>query len=249
MRLDLYLVKAKILPSRTLAAKMIAAGYVKVNGQVTTKAASKLAQGDTVSLIRNDLNLYASRAGHKLAGALQAFPQIQVEGKDCLDAGASTGGFTDLLLQAGAARVAAVDVGHDQLIDRLRQDPRVEVYEGMNVRYMQPQDIGGPKDLTVSDLSFISLTKVMEALAAATRPGGDLLLMVKPQFEVGPAKIGKGGVVTDPQARAQALESVQASALQAGLIVAGSAPSPLHGQDGNQEYFLWCQQPSPSQPK
>lgn len=237
------MVQASIARSRTLAAKMIAAGHISVNGAIVTKAAHKLREGDTVSVTRSDLTEYVSRAGHKLAGALDAFPQISVSGKRCLDAGASTGGFTDVLLRRGAAHVAAVDVGHDQLVPELRVHPAVSVYEGMNVRHMDPADIGGQVELTVSDLSFISLTKVVEPLARATAPGGDLLLMVKPQFEVGPARIGRGGVVTDPEARADAVASVRASAEAAGLEVLGQEESPLPGQDGNLEFFLWCHKP------
>lgn len=243
MRLDHYMVQASIARSRTLAAKMIDAGHISVNGTTVTKAAHKLREGDTVSVTRSDLTEYVSRAGHKLAGALNVFPQITVEGKRCLDAGASTGGFTDVLLRRGAAHVAAVDVGHDQLVPELRAHPAVSVYEGMNVRHMDPADIGGQVELTVSDLSFISLTKVVEPLAAVTAPGGDLLLMVKPQFEVGPARIGKGGVVTDPEARADAVSAVRASAEATGLTVLGQEESLLPGQDGNVEFFLWCRKP------
>ena len=134
-------------------------------------------------------------------------------------------------------------VGHVQLVDEIRHHPAVDVYEGMNVRHMSPADIGGQVDLTVSDLSFISLTKVVGPLAEATAPGGDLLLMVKPQFEVGPAKIGKGGVVTDLAARAEAVQLVRQAAQEAGLLVKGEQESPLPGQDGNLEFFLWCQKP------
>ncbi|WP_237200888.1 TlyA family RNA methyltransferase [Rothia nasimurium] len=244
MRLDQYLVQASIARSRTLAAKMVEGGYISVNGKPTTKPAQKLKEGDRVRVLRNDLTEYVSRAGHKLAGALDAFPDITVAGKFCLDAGASTGGFTDVLLRRGARRVAAVDVGHDQLVDEIRHHPAVDVYEGMNVRHMSPADIGGQVELTVSDLSFISLTKVVGPLAEATAPGGDLLLMVKPQFEVGPAKIGKGGVVTDPAARVEAVQLVRQTAQEAGLLVKGEQESPLPGQDGNLEFFLWCQKPA-----
>lgn len=182
MRLDKYLVEAGFVSSRTLAAKLIAAGDVQVNGKAARKASMIVGPEDTLYVRQSELTEYVSRAGHKLAGALDAFPDIEVEGKRCLDAGASTGGFTDVLLRRGAAHVAAVDVGHGQLVDALREEPRVGVYEGLNVRYMKPEDIGGQVELTVSDLSFISLTLVMEALANATETGGDLVLMVKPQF-------------------------------------------------------------------
>lgn len=244
MRLDQYMVQAKIARSRTLAAKMVEGGHISVNGRTVTKPAQKLKEGDRVRVRRSELTEYVSRAGHKLAGALDAFPGITVAGKFCLDAGASTGGFTDVLLRRGASRVAAVDVGHDQLVEQIRNHPAVDVYEGMNVRHMSPDDIGGQVALTVSDLSFISLTKVVEPLAQATAAGGDLLLMVKPQFEVGPARIGKGGVVTDPEVRADAVASVRAAAQDAGLLVLGEQESPLPGQDGNVEFFLWCRKPT-----
>lgn len=244
MRLDQYMVQAKIARSRTLAAKMVEGRHISVNGRTVTKPAQKLKEGDRVRVRRSELTEYVSRAGHKLAGALDAFPEITVAGKFCLDAGASTGGFTDVLLRRGASRVAAVDVGHDQLVEQIRNHPAVDVYEGMNVRHMSPEDIGGQVALTVSDLSFISLTKVVEPLAQATAAGGDLLLMVKPQFEVGPARIGKGGVVTDPEVRADAVASVRAAAQDAGLLVLGEQESPLPGQDGNVEFFLWCRKPT-----
>ena len=160
MRLDKYLVEAGFVSSRTLAAKLIAARDVQVNGKVARKASMLVGPEDTLYVRQSELTEYVSRAGHKLAGALDAFPDIEVEGKRCLDAGASTGGFTDVLLRRGAAHVAAVDVGHGQLVDALREEPRVGVYEGLNVRYMKPEDIGGQVELTVSDLSFISLTLV-----------------------------------------------------------------------------------------
>lgn len=167
-------------------------------------------------------------------------------GKRCLDAGASTGGFTDVLLRRGAREVVAVDVGHDQLDPSLRADPRVRVLEGMNVRWMRPEDIGGPAELTVCDLSFISLTLVLEPLAAATVPGGDLVLMVKPQFEVGAERLARTGVVTSEQERARAVEAVAAAARAHGLSVRGRERSPLPGQDGNHEFFLWCRRDQPS---
>ncbi|MDO4898916.1 MAG: TlyA family RNA methyltransferase [Rothia sp. (in: high G+C Gram-positive bacteria)] len=243
MRLDHYMVQAGIARSRTLAIKMIDTQLVRVNGRPATKAGQKLREGDKVSVTRSELTEYVSRAGHKLAGALDAFTEISVEGKRCLDAGASTGGFTDVLLRRGATLVAAVDVGHSQLVPELRKHRRVDVYEGLNVRHLKPEDIGGQVDLTVSDLSFISLTKVIEPLAAATVAGGDLVLMVKPQFEVGSARIGKGGVVTDPQARAEAVASLRNCAEENGLIVCGEKESRLPGADGNIEYFIWCHKP------
>lgn len=247
-RLDQELVTRGLARSRTHAAKLIAAGRVSRAGAVLGKASASVSDEDSLTVLDDGVPDYVSRAGHKLAGALDAFPQVQPAGLRCLDAGASTGGFTDVLLRRGAERVVAVDVGHDQLVEVLRRDPRVDVHEGMNVRYLDPADIGGPVDLTVADLSFISLTMVVSALAGATRPGGNLLLMVKPQFEVGREKLEKAGVVLDPQKHRMAVARVVESALTANLRIAGLAPSPLPGQNGNVEFFLWLQVPTPGTP-
>ena len=244
-RLDQELVTRGLARSRTQAAKLIAAGRVLRSGSPATKPSTPVAAADALEVLDDGLPDYVSRAGHKLAGALAAFPAVRPLGLRCLDAGASTGGFTDVLLRSGAAHVAAVDVGHDQLVEPLRKDPRVSVYEGMNVRYLDQQDIGGTVDLTVADLSFISLTMVVEALARATRPGGSLLLMVKPQFEVGRERLDRTGVVTDPEQHRLAVTRVAASALAAGLEIAGIAPSPLPGQNGNVEFFMWLRVPGP----
>ena len=238
MRLDKYLVEAGFVSSRTLAAKLIAAGDVQVNGKVARKASMLVGPEDTLYVRQSELTEYVSRAGHKLAGALDAFPDIEVEGKRCLDAGASTGGFTDVLLRRGARHVAAVDVGHGQLVDALREEPRVGVYEGLNVRYLKPEDIGGQVELTVSDLSFISLTLVMEALANATETGGDLVLMVKPQFEVGKERLAHGGVVRDPGMHIESVLTVAARAHELGVGIDAVTASPLPGPAGNVEYFI-----------
>ena len=247
-RLDQELVTRGLARSRTHAAKLVAAGRVLRAGKVLAKASAAVGAADSLSVLDDGVPDYVSRAGHKLAGALGAFPAVRPAGLRCLDAGASTGGFTDVLLRAGADRVVAVDVGHDQLVDALRHDPRVDVHEGMNVRYLEPAAIGGPVDLTVADLSFISLTMVIGPLAAATRPGGSLLLMVKPQFEVGRERLEKAGVVTDPAKHRLAVSRVVQSALAADLQVAGLAPSPLPGQNGNVEFFLWLQVPAEPEP-
>jgi len=183
---------------------------------------------------------YVSRAGHKLVGALNTFTEIDPAGLRCLDAGASTGGFTDVLLRRGAREVVAVDVGHDQLVPELRGDQRVRVFEGLNVRYLTTDQIGGPADLTVCDLSFISLTLVTDALGRATKDGGDVLFMVKPQFEVGIHNISRTGVVTSERERRRAVDGVISAAGRAGLEVKGRVESPLPGQDGNVEFFVWC---------
>jgi 23S rRNA (cytidine1920-2'-O)/16S rRNA (cytidine1409-2'-O)-methyltransferase len=238
-RLDQALVARGLARSRTHAAALIAEGKVSSDGRVLEKASLQVDDDRDLAVEHDEQDTYASRAGHKLAGALDAFPEVQVEGKRCLDAGASTGGFTDVLLRRGAAHVVAVDVGHGQLVPRLRSDPRVAVHEGLNVRYMTPADIGGTATLTVADLSFISLTLVVQPLALCTEPGGDLVLMVKPQFEIGKDRLGRTGVVTSERERRMAVEKVARSALDAGLDLCGLAQSPLPGQDGNVEYFLW----------
>jgi 23S rRNA (cytidine1920-2'-O)/16S rRNA (cytidine1409-2'-O)-methyltransferase len=185
---------------------------------------------------------YVSRGAHKLVGALAAFaPQgLAVRGRRCLDAGASTGGFTDVLLREGAAAVVAVDVGYGLLAWRLRQDERVTVVERTNVRALEPQDVpGGPPSLVVGDLSFISLGLVLPALRRCAAADADFVVMVKPQFEVGRERLGAGGVVRDPALRSEAVRSVAAAALALGLGVRGVTASPLPGPAGNVEYFLW----------
>jgi 23S rRNA (cytidine1920-2'-O)/16S rRNA (cytidine1409-2'-O)-methyltransferase len=184
---------------------------------------------------------YVSRGGHKLAGALAAFTPkgLRVAGRRCLDAGASTGGFTDVLLRAGAREVVAVDVGYGQLAWSLRTDDRVRVHDRTNVRSLTPAEIDGPVDLVVADLSFISLRLVLEALAACVVPDGDLVPMVKPQFEVGKGRVGSGGVVRDPQLRADAVLEVVEHAASLGLSCADVVTSPLPGPSGNVEFFVW----------
>lgn len=243
-RLDRALTERGLARSRTVAAGLIKAGRVSVNGSPVTKPSAVVLPEDALEVAATEGEEYVSRAGHKLAGALERFPDVDPAGKRCLDAGASTGGFTDVLLRRGAREVVAVDVGHDQLVPELRADPRVRVHEGLNVRYLDPAQIGGPAHLTVCDLSFISLTLVVPALAAATEPGGDLLLMVKPQFEVGVHALSRTGVVTSEAAREAAVERVRECARDVGLEVLGTAPSPLPGQDGNVEFFVWCRRPA-----
>jgi 23S rRNA (cytidine1920-2'-O)/16S rRNA (cytidine1409-2'-O)-methyltransferase len=184
---------------------------------------------------------YASRGGHKLAGALAAFvPRgLRVEGRRCLDAGASTGGFTDVLLRAGAGQVVAVDVGYGQLAWPLRTDPRVAVHDRTNVRDLTPSLVGGPVDLVVGDLSFISLRLVLDPLVGVLAPDGDLVPMVKPQFEVGRERLGKGGVVRDPGLRVEVVTAVADAAAERGWGARGVTTSPLPGPSGNVEYFLW----------
>lgn len=238
-RLDQELVSRSMARSRTDAARLISDQRVHVDGRLASKAAKNVTETSQITVQAADGEEFVSRAGHKLAGALEAFSPINVAGRRCLDAGASTGGFTDVLLRRGADHVEAVDVGHGQLVQELRDDPRVHVHEGMNVRYLDPDDIGGAASLVVADLSFISLTLVMKALAGATTPEGELVLMVKPQFEIGRDQLARTGVVSSPVQRRKAVDAVMSSAIDCGLIVKGLARSPLPGQDGNVEFFLW----------
>lgn len=228
--------------SRDHAAELIAAGRVTVQGQRATKPATAVTtDADLVVRADPDKPDYVSRGGHKLAGALAAFAPdgLAVTGRRCLDAGASTGGFTDVLLRAGAAEVVAVDVGYGQLAWSLQSDARVTVHDRTNIRDLTPGLIGGPVDLVVGDLSFISLRLVLDALIAVTRPDGDLALMVKPQFEVGKERLGKGGVVRDPAHRRDAVLQVAADAAARGWGAVGVAVSRLPGPSGNVEFFLW----------
>jgi 23S rRNA (cytidine1920-2'-O)/16S rRNA (cytidine1409-2'-O)-methyltransferase len=240
-RLDTELVRRGLARSREQAVALIAAGRVEVRGTRAAKPAAMVDPADPVRVVDNAGEEYVSRGGHKLAGALTAFGPLglTVEGRRCLDAGASTGGFTDVLLREGAAEVVAVDVGYGHLAWPLRSDPRVVVLERTNVRSLTPEAIGGPVDLTVADLSFISLRLVLPALVACTDADGDLVPMVKPQFEVGRERVGTGGVVRDPVHRADAVLGVAAAADELGLGVAGVVASPLPGQSGNVEFFLW----------
>ncbi|THJ64868.1 TlyA family RNA methyltransferase [Arthrobacter echini] len=241
-RLDQELVVRGLARSRSHAAQLIAAGRVMKGGIMVTRPATAVRPEDRLEVEERGEE-YVSRAGTKLAGALRVFPDVAPEGKRCLDAGASTGGFTDVLLRRGAREVVAVDVGHGQLVRPLREDPRVRVFEGLNVRELDAGRIGGRAQLTVADLSFISLRLVMQALARATETDGDLLLMVKPQFEVGRGGLNRLGVVTSVDARRRAVAGVLTSAVGSGLHIRGVAQSELPGQDGNVEYFVWMKVP------
>ncbi len=242
LRLDAELVRRGQARSREHAASLIDAGRVRVNGQVATKPATGVTT-DVAIVVQEDASTpdYVSRGGHKLAGALAAFvPQgLEVRGRRCLDAGASTGGFTDVLLRSGASRVLAVDVGYGQLAWALRSDDRVEVHDRTNVRDLSLDVVGEPVDVVVGDLSFISLNLVLDALVGVCSPAADLVLMVKPQFEVGKERVGKGGVVRDPELRAEAVNDIAAAAARRGWGVQGVTTSPLPGPSGNVEFFLW----------
>ncbi len=245
LRLDAELVRRGLARSRDHAAELIAEGRVSVSGATATKAATAVTT-DVALVVAADPALrggeeYVSRGGHKLAGALGVFQPagLVVSGRRCLDAGASTGGFTDVLLREGAREVVAVDVGYGQLAWRLQQDERVQVHDRTNVRELDLHTIGGPVDLVVGDLSFISLTLVLDALIAVAADGADLVPMVKPQFEVGKERVGKGGVVRDPALRAEAVATVADAAAVRGWGARAVTVSPLPGPSGNVEFFLW----------
>ncbi|WP_369133805.1 TlyA family RNA methyltransferase [Modestobacter sp. I12A-02662] len=241
-RLDAELVRRGLARSREHAVSLIVEGRVTVAGQAAAKAATGVAAGTPV-VVRTDPDepSWVSRGAHKLLGALDAFP-VPVEGRRALDAGASTGGFTEVLLRRGAREVVAVDVGYGELAWSLRTDDRVAVHERTNVRELTPETIGGPVDLVVADLSFISLRLVLPALTRCALPGADLLPMVKPQFEVGRDRLGAGGVVRDPALRADAVLTVARAAAELGWGTAGVVASPLPGPAGNVEFFLRLRQ-------
>jgi len=249
LRLDAELVRRNLARSREHASDLIAAGRVTVAGARATKPATGVTT-DVAIVVRDDPNDpdYASRGGHKLAGALDAFAELGlgVNGRRCLDAGASTGGFTDVLLRAGAREVVAVDVGYGQLVWRLQQDPRVQVHDRTNVRELTTELIDGPVDVVVGDLSFISLELVLDALLGVTAADGDLALMVKPQFEVGKDRVGRGGVIRDAGLRAEAVNAVAAAAAARGWGAQAVTTSPLPGPSGNIEYFLWLRRAEPA---
>jgi 23S rRNA (cytidine1920-2'-O)/16S rRNA (cytidine1409-2'-O)-methyltransferase len=242
LRLDAELVRRGLARSREHASELIVAGRVRVAGNIASKPATGVTTDVAIVVAADpDRPDYVSRGGHKLAGALAAFEPLglRVEGRRCLDAGASTGGFTDVLLRHGAAEVVAVDVGYGQLAWSLRSDARVRVIDRQNVRELTPDLVGGPVDLVVGDLSFISLSLVLDALIGVTRPDGDLALMVKPQFEVGKDRVGRGGVVRDPALRAEAVAAVADAAAARGWGARAVTVSPLPGPSGNVEFFLW----------
>ncbi|EOM78475.1 TlyA family rRNA (cytidine-2'-O)-methyltransferase [Rhodococcus rhodnii] len=245
-RVDAELVRRGLARSREHARELIDAGRVLISGTTATKPATAIEAGTPLRVVEvSDEIAWASRGAHKLLGALDEFvPRgLTVSGRRCLDAGASTGGFTDVLLHRGAQEVVAVDVGYGQLVWRLRSDDRVRVHDRTNVRTLDAETIGGPVDLVVADLSFISLELVLPAFVACCAPGADLLPMVKPQFEVGKDRVGSGGVVRDPELRAGAVVAVARSAAAHGLVTKGAVASPLPGPSGNVEYFLWLTVP------
>ncbi|MEV0587667.1 TlyA family RNA methyltransferase [Nonomuraea sp. NPDC050310] len=239
VRLDSELVRRGLARSREQAAQLIEDGRVSVGGQVKTKPATQVGTDAAVVVSAEEGPDYVSRGAHKLLGALETFKALTVEGRRCLDAGASTGGFTDVLLRHGAAHVLAVDVGYGQLAWSLRTDARVTVMERVNVRDLTPELVGEPPTLIVGDLSFISLKLVLPALVAVAAPEADFVMLVKPQFEVGKERVGAGGVVRDPELRADSVRQAAAAAGGLGLAVRGVTYSPLPGPSGNVEYLLW----------
>ncbi|CAM3042516.1 TlyA family RNA methyltransferase [Actinomyces slackii] len=246
IRIDSELARRGLARSRTHAAELLAQGRVTVDGAVVTKPARQVNPAQAIEVLPprrgGDGQDYVSRGAHKLAGALDALADRglapRVAGRRCLDAGASTGGFTDVLLRRGAAHVVAVDVGYGQLAWSLRSDPRVTALDRTNVRTLDPAAVAPGPGLVVGDLSFISLTLVLEPLTRAAAPDADLLLMVKPQFEVGKERLGRGGVVRDPDLHVESVVEVAQAAHRLGLAVRAVTASPLPGPAGNVEYFL-----------
>ena len=237
-RIDKLLVERGLAESRTKAQAMIMAGVVLVNEQRVEKPSDQIATDSPIRIKRADdpTSRYVGRGGLKLEAALKEF-QIDVRGLVTLDVGASTGGFTDCLLQHGAAKVFAIDVGHNQIDWRLRNDPRVEVREGINARYMGPQDFPRPFDLAVIDVSFISVVKILPAVVPLLQPNAFLVVLIKPQFEVGRGEVGSGGIVRDAEKRLRAVDQVNQFAPGLGLELRGVIESPITGAEGNIEYL------------
>lgn len=234
-RLDVLLVERGLAPSRERAQALLLAGNVRVNGKRMDKPGTRLATDAQIE-IAGEAQRYSSRGGLKLEGALEDFG-VAAQGKTCLDVGSSTGGFTDCLLQHGARRVYAVDVTINQLDWKLQKDPRVVTIE-QNARYLKPEDVSEQVDLVTTDVSFISVTKVLPAIAPLAKAGGDLLVLVKPQFELEKQQVGKGGIVHDASLHEKAIANVTAAATAQGLEIIGVRASRITGTEGNQEFFL-----------
>lgn len=246
-RIDSELVRRGLARSRTHAQELIESGRVSLDGQLVTKPARQMNPAQAIVISEGDSDDYVSRGAYKLAGALDALGEEapHIEGRIALDAGASTGGFTDVLLRRGVGRVYAVDVGYGQLAWKLQQDERVDVRDRTNVRTLSPSDFDPQPDLVVSDLSFISLTLVLPALRQVATPGTDYLLMVKPQFEIGKERLGHGGVVRNPAHHVETVHTVAVAAAELDMDICAVAASPLPGPSGNVEYFLHLQSRSP----
>jgi 23S rRNA (cytidine1920-2'-O)/16S rRNA (cytidine1409-2'-O)-methyltransferase len=236
VRLDVAVVERGLAPSRERARALILAGQVRVAGQVVSKAGAPVATDAPIELARPD-HPYVGRGGLKLAHALDVF-HVAVEGREALDIGASTGGFTDVLLRRGATRVVALDVGHGQLDWSLRNDPRVVVIEGKNARHLVPEDLPGLVDVVVIDVSFISLTLILPQVPALVREGADVVALVKPQFEAGRDEVGPKGIVRDPDVHERVVARVTEAASGWGLSRVALTRSPVTGAEGNQEFLL-----------
>jgi 23S rRNA (cytidine1920-2'-O)/16S rRNA (cytidine1409-2'-O)-methyltransferase len=239
-RIDKLLVERGFAESRTKAQAMVMAGIVLVNDQRVEKPSLQFDTNSSIRIKGSDdpTTKYVGRGGLKLEAALREF-QIDVSSFTCLDVGASTGGFTDCLLQNGAARVVAIDVGHNQIDWRLRNDPRVEVREGVNARYLKPEDFAQLFDLAVMDVSFISATKVLPAITPLIVAGGSIITLIKPQFEVGRGEVGGGGVVRDPAKRLRVVAEVNDAARTLRLEVVNVIESPIQGAEGNVEFLAF----------
>ena len=235
LRLDQLVTERGLAPSRERARALIMAAQISVDGQVVGKAGTQVKSDADVVVLGPD-HPYVGRGGLKLAHALDTF-DIAVDGRDALDIGASTGGFTDVLLQRGAPRVVALDVGHGQLAWKLRNDPRVVIIEHFNARHLTPADLPGPMDLVCIDVSFISLRQILAVVPPLLRADADVVLLVKPQFEAGRAEVGKG-VIHDAAIHERVVEEIRAAAAAVGLTRAASTPSPICGQKGNVEFLL-----------
>ncbi len=237
-RLDILLVRQGLAPSRQKAQALIMEGIVYVNGQKEEKAGSQFDEEKSRIEVRGNTLPYVSRGGLKLEKAIKVFA-INLEGKICMDVGASTGGFTDCMLQNGAEKVYAIDVGHGQLDWKLRQDERVVCMEKTNIRYVVPEDIADPVAFCSIDVSFISLSKVLGPVKALLGPGSGVVALIKPQFEAGREKVGKKGVVRDPATHIEVIEEVEGYAADAGFLTAGLTWSPVKGPEGNIEYLIY----------
>jgi 23S rRNA (cytidine1920-2'-O)/16S rRNA (cytidine1409-2'-O)-methyltransferase len=235
-RLDLLLVRRGLAPSRERASALILSGVVLVNGQTADKAGAQVPENAEVALKEPD-HPWVGRGGIKLAHALDVFG-VEIDGRDALDIGASTGGFTDVLLQRGAARVVALDVGHGQLDWRLRNDPRVVVVERANARTLEPGDLPGAVDIITIDVSFISLRHIFPRLPALLRSGGEVIALVKPQFEAARHEVGKRGVVRDQEVQTRVVQEATLAAAEVGLVRVAMTESPITGDSGNREFFL-----------
>ena len=236
-RIDKLLVDRGLAESRTKAQALVMSASVLVEEQLVTKPSEKFSSAANIRIkTRSDAGGYVSRGGLKLEAALHEFA-IDVKGLVCLDVGASTGGFTDCLLQHGALRVVAIDVGHNQIDWKLRSDPRVEVREGINARYLRPDDFDSRFDLITIDVAFISATKVLPATVPLLNDDGRVITLIKPQFEVGKGEVGKGGIVKDTAQHQRVIAEVNAAAEALGLSVRGTIQSPITGADGNVEFL------------